>query len=164
MWLSCSIKNVALKAGSLCHKWVQRLAQRPRFVWELSLTTRPSHHLTLMDPTYAVITRPTGCQLWRGYALVFQRDATQTGGSVFINIMWPSQRSRKKQREGNVHWHLIVIYYLDPGNKGLFFWGEIQLTSWQGIQLTSWQGIKQAKKDMQAQRALCSAELSQRSW
>lgn len=66
MWLSCSIKNVVLKADPPCHRWVQRLVHRPRFAWELSFTTRPSPHFILMDPTYAVITRSAGCQLRGG--------------------------------------------------------------------------------------------------
>lgn len=61
-------KTLRWKASPPLRRRGQRPAQRARFVWVLSLTTRAAPHLNLMDPTYAVITMPTGCQprCWRG--------------------------------------------------------------------------------------------------
>lgn len=120
MWLSCSIKNVALKAGSPCHRWAQWLVQRPRFVWELSSTNRPSRHLTLMDPTYAVITRPTGCQLWGGCALVFGEMQPKEAGLAALTSCDHLKRAKKKR--GKCSLTPDCEARKQPGNKGLFLW------------------------------------------
>ncbi len=120
MWLSCSVENAALKASSPHRRRVQGHAQRAWFVWALSLTTRTAPHLNLMDPTYAVITMPTSCQLWCGKAFVPQTDATVSCWSVSVYNKSPPQRSHQSKmlllfseiswlRGGkNSHWHLIV--------------------------------------------------------
>lgn len=119
MWLSCSVENAALKASPPHRRRVQRPAQRARFVWVLSLTTRAADHLNLMDPTYAVITMPTSCQLWCGEALCFWemqlcrvdpsqsttshhlKGATQVNASL---LLW----DHLIKGWGSSHWHLIV--------------------------------------------------------
>lgn len=97
MWLSCSVESAALKASSPCRRRVQRPSQRAKFVWVLSLTTRAAPHLNLMDPTYAVITMPTSCQLWCGEAFVLQRDATVSCWSVSVYNKSPPQRSHQSK-------------------------------------------------------------------
>lgn len=64
--------------------------------WDLSLTTRATHHLFLMDPTYAVITMPTSCQLWCRQAFVPQRDSTISGWSP-SSTRQPPQRSHQNK-------------------------------------------------------------------
>lgn len=97
MWLSCSVENAALKESPLSRRRGQRPAQRARFVWVLSLTTRAAPHLNLMDPTYAVITMPTSCQLWCGEAFVLQRDASGSCWSVSVYNKSPPQRSHQSK-------------------------------------------------------------------
>jgi len=117
--LSCSEENAALKASAPCRRRVQRPAQRARFVWVISLTTRAAPRLDLMDPTYAVVTMPTSCQLRSGEAFVLRRDATVSRWSVSLYNKSPPQRSHQRKcfsssvrsfgLEGeNNHWHLIV--------------------------------------------------------
>lgn len=121
MWLSCSGQCAAFKGGSASRRRRPRLAQRARIVWVLSLTTRAAPPLDLMDPTYAVITMPTGCQLWCGEAFVLRRNVTVLCWSVWDYNKSPPQRSHQSkcfsssQRSfdlaggwGPSHWHLIV--------------------------------------------------------
>ncbi len=97
MWLSCSVKSAVLKASSPCRRRVQRPSQRAKFVWVRSLTTRAAPHLNQMDPTYAVITMPTSCQLCCGEAFVLQRDATVSCWSVSVYNKSPPQRSHQSK-------------------------------------------------------------------
>lgn len=177
MWLSCSVKRVALK-GSSCRR-AQRPAQRARFVWDLSLTTRADPHLILMEPTYAVITMPTSCQFWCSKAFVLQRLAAVLGWTVSICNKSPPQRSHQSKCFSSslrsFDWdrekHPLTPYCkawihckrtpTSRSNKGLFI-GAGQATyeiRWQ--LLTSWlQRIKQAKRNTQDQQAFCTAELA----
>lgn len=177
MWLSCSVKNSALKASS--RRRVQRPAQRARFVWDLSLTTRAAPHLILMDPTYAVITMPTSCQLWCSRAFVLQRDATVLGWSVSICNKSAPQRSHQNKcfpsslrsfdLEGEKHpltpyckdWIHCKRTPASQSNKGLFIGARLAAYEIRWQLLTSWlQRIKQAKRNTQDQQAFCSAELA----
>lgn len=98
VWLSCSVQNTVLKASFLHCRRAQRPAQRARFVWVLSLTTRTTPHLNVMDATYAVITMPTSCQLWCGEPFVLWRDATVSCWSVSVYNKSPPQRSQQSKR------------------------------------------------------------------
>lgn len=126
MWLSCSIQRVALKAGPPCHRWVQWLAQKPRFAWELSFTTRPSPHLILMDPTYVVITRlstPGRRVLW--YFREMQPSQVGLSPSTSCDHVKGAKNKRGKcslTPDCEAWKHLDVVRgRLHPGNKGLFF-------------------------------------------